>query len=53
MRAGGEGGDQETHDGIDLERVAGLQERSQASGTGPVVPGSHGIHEGQAVLRVA
>lgn len=34
-----------------LERAAGLGERSQESGT--VVPGSHGIHEGQVVLRVA
>lgn len=34
-----------------LEIAAGLGERSQESGT--VVPGSHGIHEGQVVLRVA
>lgn len=53
MKAAGKGGDQETHDSMDLERDAGLGERSPESGTGPVVPGSHGIHEGHIVLRVA
>lgn len=53
MRARGKGGSQEIHDGMDLERDAELGERSQESGTGPIVPGSRGIHEGQVVLRVA
>lgn len=38
---------------MDLERDAGLREMSPESGTGPVVPGSHCIQEGQVVLRVA
>lgn len=38
---------------MDLERDAGLGEMSPESGTGPVVPGSHCIQEGQVVLRVA
>lgn len=49
----GKGGGQETHDSMGLERDAGHGERSQESGTCPVVPGSHGIHEGWVVLRVA
>lgn len=53
MKAGGKGGGQETHESMDLERDAGLGEMSPESGTGPVVPGSHCIQEGQVVLRVA
>lgn len=53
MKAVGKGGGQEPPVSMDLGRVAGLGERSQESGTGPTVPGSHGIHGRQVVLRVA